>query len=72
MISADLRSNGERCVCCGALLADAPVLSRSWHLIRSGEWIGSRGEYVTLRCGCGRQARLLWTVNMAPQHERAA
>lgn len=72
MIQADLRADGGGCRACGAPLANAHVLSRSWCKIRSGEWIGDRGEYVTLRCACGRTTRLLWAVSMAPWHERAA
>lgn len=72
MIRSDLRADRDCCYSCGALLANAPVFSRSWCKIRSGEWIGSRGEYVTLRCGCGRRVRLLWAVNIAPWQERTA
>ncbi len=72
MIRAELRSDGNRCFTCNASLGDATVISRSWCKIRSGEWIGDRGEYVTLRCGCGRKVRLLWAVNMEPWQGRAA
>ena len=72
MIRADLRADGERCYGCSAPLADGTVISRSWARVRSGEWIGDHGEYVTVRCGCGRKVRLLWTVNMAPRQDRAA
>lgn len=72
MIRAELRSDGDRCYGCSAPLSDATVLSRSWCKIRSGEWIGDRGEYATLQCRCGQKVRLLWAVNMAPRHEQAA
>ena len=73
MIRADLRADRQCCYGCSAPLAEGAVVSRSWSKVRSGEWIGSHGEYVTIRCSeCGRKARLLWTVNMAPRQDRAA
>jgi hypothetical protein len=71
MIRMDLRADGARCRACGAPLADAPVIRRSFRLLRSGEWIGSRGEFVTLRCGCGERRRILWSVFMRPHREAA-
>ena len=72
MVRADIRADDYRCRACGAPLADAPVVRRSWRVIRSGEWIGSRGEFVTVRCGCGERRRMLWTVDMAPYLQDAA
>ena len=72
MIRAELRSDGHRCYDCGAPLAGARVLSRSWRKIRSGEWIGSRGEFVTLACACRSRVRMLWGVSMEPRQRPAA
>ena len=76
-IPLELRANGDCCRFCGALLADASALSRSWSKIKSGGWAGGNGEYVTLHCvcglcACGREVRMLWTVNMAPWQGRTA
>ena len=65
MVRAELRANAGRCYGCGASLAAAHLVRRSWRKIRSGDWIGSRGEYVTLVCVCGRRIRLMRAVNMS-------
>ena len=72
MVRADLRPDDYGCRACGAPLADAPVLRRSWRVIRSGEWIGSQGEFATVRCGGGERRRMLRIVEMAPYLRDAA
>ena len=76
-IRSELRGHGDCCRFCGALLADASALSRSWSKIKSGEWAGDDGKSGTLhcvygRCLCGREVRLFWTVNMAPRQGGSA
>ena len=72
MMRAELGSDRARCYGCGALLVAATTVSRSSFKVRSGEWIGSLGEHVTVRCACGRRVRLLWAVNIGPRQDRAA
>ena len=76
-VHSELRAYGGRCRFCGALLADASALSRSWSKIKSGEWAGDYGESGTLHrvcglCVCGREVRFFWTVNVAPWQGGAA
>ena len=72
MIRADPRANRSCCPAFGAPLAAAAEIRRSWHLIRSGEWLGCRGEFATVRRSCGEERLLLWTVQMTVLWARAA
>ncbi|MGH7458794.1 MAG: hypothetical protein ACREKN_06920 [Longimicrobiaceae bacterium] len=71
-VVAELRADRATCRRCAAPLAGAALVRRSWRTIRAGEWIGGRGEYVTVRCECGETRRLLHSVQMAPYRGGAA
>jgi predicted DNA-binding transcriptional regulator AlpA len=56
----------------GRPLDERRIVRRTWRKIRSGEWIGSRGEFRVLACECGAERGVLWSVDMAPWPGRAA
>lgn len=70
-LRTELRDGREMCDC-GCPLSQATEIKRSYRLIRWGEFQGSRGEFLLLRCAqCRREARILWSVTM-PSTRRAA
>ena len=64
MIRAEPRSDAGTCHTCARPLEFAQVVSRRYRKLRSGDWIGSRGESETRVCVCGRRIRLMRAVNL--------
>ncbi len=63
----ELRRNPGACIVCARPLEEAELVCRAVRTLRSGEWIGGRGEYRTYRCDCGTLRRVLHSVQM-PAH----
>jgi hypothetical protein len=62
----DLRNQRAECVHCQRPLEGATLLDTTWQVIRHGFHQGDRGLYALLRCGCARQIRWLWRVQVSP------
>lgn len=52
----------DACYRCGSPLSEAEVVRQGNRLIRSGPFMGKRGTWKELRCACGRELRVLWSV----------